>query len=140
MPLDFVGAFVRMFMRLDGQKLALIVPFVYCGTGVQPLVTLQPDQPGIQRGGQRLGDLGLSDARRALQQQRPAQPHGQIDRDGQRVVGDIISLCQAVFKFLQLRILYLIFGSLLGGRSNGFILRQAQDEDSYYNLSTRASS
>ena len=103
MPLDLVGALVRMLVRLDGQKLALVVPFIDRRAGVQPFVALQPDQPGIQHGGQRLSDLGLADARSTLQQQRPAQPHGEIHRDGKRVVGDVISLGEAVFQFLQVR-------------------------------------
>jgi hypothetical protein len=56
---------------------------------VDALVALQADQacPGRRR--QRLGDLGLADARLALQQQRLAERGGQEDRDGQRPIGEV---------------------------------------------------
>jgi hypothetical protein len=59
---------------------------------VDALVALQADQPRAGGGGQRLGDLGLADARLALDQQRLAQLGGQEDRGGQCAVGEVALL------------------------------------------------
>jgi hypothetical protein len=71
------------------QQLALPVPVVQRLMDVDALVALQADQASARRRGQRLGDLGLADARLALQQQRLAERGGQEDRDGQRPIGEV---------------------------------------------------
>ena len=73
----------------DGEKLALVVPFVERMRGVDALVALQPDQLARQERGDRLGGFGLADAGRALEQQRLAEPDGQEDRGRKAVVGEI---------------------------------------------------
>jgi hypothetical protein len=45
---------------------------------------LQPDQPAAQRGGDRLGDLGLADARLAFEKQRFAEFQRQVG-DGAQI-------------------------------------------------------
>ncbi len=56
---------------------------------VDALVALQPDQPRAARGGQRLGHLGLADAGLALEQQRLLEGLGEVDRGGERPVGQV---------------------------------------------------
>ena len=68
--LDRVGVLAHPFARLDGEQLALIVPFVQRGVLVEALVALQADELRAVHGGERLRDLGLADARLALEQQR----------------------------------------------------------------------
>ncbi len=64
----------------DAQQLALVVPVVQgLGRG-QALVALQPQQRCVQHGGKGFGGSRLADAGLALQQQRPAERDGQVDR------------------------------------------------------------
>jgi hypothetical protein len=56
---------------------------------VQPLVALQADQVGIDGGGHGRCQRRLADARLAFEEQRPAEPKGQKERDGQPAIGDI---------------------------------------------------
>ena len=60
--LDLVGARRLVLARLDGEQLALVVPLVDRGIGVEAFVALQADQAGAEDGGQGLGGLGLADA------------------------------------------------------------------------------
>ena len=53
----------RSDMRPDVQQLAGVVPLVHRLVGVDALVALQPDQLAAEHRGERLGDLGLADAR-----------------------------------------------------------------------------
>ena len=76
-------------VRLDGQQLALVVPLVERGRLVEPLVALQADQLGAVDRGQRLGDLGLADARLAFEQQRALQQLHERQRRRQLAVGDV---------------------------------------------------
>src|SRR5262249_54822740 len=85
--LDAVG--VLALAHLDGEQLALIVPFVQRGVLVEALVALQPDQFGAVYRRQRLADLGLADAGLALQQQRPLEEIHQPQRHGKIAVSDI---------------------------------------------------
>jgi hypothetical protein len=55
-------------------------------------VTLQADEPRAGGGGQRLGDLGLANARLALDQQRLAQLGGEEDRRAQGAIGEVALL------------------------------------------------
>ena len=57
---------------------------------IQPLVALQADQFGAEPGGQHLGDLGLADARLALEQQRPAQRDRQVDGCREAAVSNVV--------------------------------------------------
>ena len=75
--------------RLDAQQLLLVVPLVQRARLVEALVALQADERRAGRLGDRLGQLGLADAGRALDEQRLAEPVGEEDgrRDG--VVGEV---------------------------------------------------
>src|SRR5699024_2226440 len=74
---------------LDAQDLLGVVPLVQ-GTGlVDALVALQSDEFGLGGGGDGLGELGLADARRALDEQRLAQPVGEVDDGGCGTVGEV---------------------------------------------------
>ena len=64
----------------DGEKLALIVPFVERVRGIDALIALQPHQLAARSGGDHLRGFGLADARRAFEQQRLAEPDRQEDR------------------------------------------------------------
>ena len=74
---------------LGVEQLLAVVPLVE-GLGlVLALVALQPQQPPAGDGGQRLGELGLADAGRALDEQRLVQPGDEEDGGGQAGVGDV---------------------------------------------------
>ena len=76
-------------LGLDAQQLLLVVPLVE-GLGlVEALVALQADQAGPGHLGHRLGQLGLAGAGRALDQDRLAQPLGQVHHAGDAVVGEV---------------------------------------------------
>ena len=57
-----------------------VVPLVQRAGLVDALVALQPDQPGVRRRRDRLGQLGLADPGRALDEQRLAEAVGEEDR------------------------------------------------------------
>ena len=76
-------------VHLQPQQLLAVVPLVERAGLVDPLVALQPDQPGAGRRRHRLGQLGLADPGRPLDQQRLAQPVGQEDGRRGRVVGEV---------------------------------------------------
>jgi hypothetical protein len=56
---------------------------------VDPLVALEPDQPGARRRGQGLRRLGLADSGLALEQQRLAQVEREEDGDREPLVGEV---------------------------------------------------
>jgi hypothetical protein len=56
---------------------------------VDPLVALEPDQPGARRRGQRLRRLGLADPGLALEQQRLAQVEREEDGDREPLVSEV---------------------------------------------------
>ena len=61
----------RPFLRgADVQELARVVPLVDGVRDVEALVALEADQPRAEHAGERLGRLGLPDARLALEQHR----------------------------------------------------------------------
>ena len=90
--LDRVDAGAGAFARLDGEQLALIVPFIERRIGVEALVALHADELAAVHVGERLGDLGLADARLALDQQRALQMIHHPQRGRKIAVGDIAGL------------------------------------------------
>jgi hypothetical protein len=56
---------------------------------VDPLVALEPDQPGACGPGQGLRRLGLPDPRLALEQERLAEVQREKDRDREPLVGQV---------------------------------------------------
>ena len=71
----------------DGKQLLGVVPLVQrLGRG-DALVALQPHERGVQRRGERLGRLGLADARLTFQQDRLPHPHRKKQRRRQLITG-----------------------------------------------------
>ena len=73
MLFDGVGVCTATLSRLDGEQLALIVPFVERRILIEAFVTLQPDQFSAVDRSQSLCDFGLADAGFTFEQQRPLQ-------------------------------------------------------------------
>ncbi len=90
--LDLFRVLARALARLDGKKLALVVPLVERGVLVEPLVALEADQLGLVHLGERLRDLRLADARLAFDQERPAEKVHQPERGRKIAVGDVAGL------------------------------------------------
>ena len=76
----------------DLEHLARVVPLVDRGRDVEALVALEPDEPAAEHRREDLGDLGLADARLALEQDRPAELEAQEDDGRERPVGDVVML------------------------------------------------
>ena len=74
---------------LDAQQLLLVVPLVERARLVQPLVALQPDQLGAGDPRDRLGQLGLADPGRALDQQRLLEHAGEVGGRRRGRVGQV---------------------------------------------------
>ncbi len=81
---------------LDPQQLLAVVPLVQRLGLVEPLVALQADQlaPGGAR--ERLGQLGLADPRRTLDQDRLLKPLGEEGDQRGGLVGEVADLRQRV--------------------------------------------
>src|SRR5690606_6362602 len=71
-----------------------VLPLVQRARLVEPLVALQAQKLGAERGGGRLGELGLADPGRALDQDRPVERVGQKQGGGDRRVGDVAGAAQ----------------------------------------------
>ncbi len=80
---------------LDAQELLFVVPLVERPGLVQAFVALESDQLGIGRGSQCLGQLRLAHTGRSFDEQRLAQPVGQEDGRGDRVVREVACRLQA---------------------------------------------
>jgi hypothetical protein len=65
---------------------------------VQPFVTLQPNQLGLQRGRGCRRKRGLAYARFALEEKRPIQAKREKERDGKTAVGDVVLSGQAMLQ------------------------------------------
>ena len=74
---------------LGVEQLLAVVPLVECLGLVLTFVALQPQQPPAGGGGENLGQLGLPDPGRPLDQQRFVQPGLQEHGGGQALVGDV---------------------------------------------------
>ena len=80
---------------LDPQQLLLVVPLVQRLGLVEALVALQPDEPGAGDLGDRLGELGLADAGRSLDQHRLLEPVGEVHDARDAGVGQVVGPAQA---------------------------------------------
>jgi hypothetical protein len=80
-------------LGLDPQQLFAVVPLVQRLGLVEPLVALQAHEPAAEVARERLGELGLPDAGGTLDEDRLAQPSGQIrdqrGRLGRQVPGGV---------------------------------------------------
>ena len=80
----------RALLELDVQELLRVVPLVQRLGGVETLVTLEPDQVGLQHLGHHLGDLGLAHARMPLDEERFLERHGEMHGHGNGGVRDVL--------------------------------------------------
>ena len=94
--LDRFPVALVLTVGLDTQELLLVVPLVEGFRLVEALVTLQSDQPRVRDLGGRLGELGLADTGRPLDEHRLPQPVGQVQDAGDARVGEIVDAAQAV--------------------------------------------
>ena len=83
-------------LGLDPQQLLAVVPLVQRLGLVQPLIALQANELAPQIAGQRLGQLGLADARRALDEHRLAELGGQEGDQRGRIAGQVAHRPQAL--------------------------------------------
>ncbi len=83
------GTKLARFQDLYRQELALVVPLIDGSIDVQPFVTLQADEPAVERLRERFGNFGLADAGVAFEEQRTLQVFEQEQRRGQLRVGDV---------------------------------------------------
>ena len=79
---------------LDAEQLLLVVPLVQRLGLVEALVALEPDQPGAGDLGDRLGELGLADAGRSLDQDRLLEPVGEEDHTGDAGVREVVGAAE----------------------------------------------
>ncbi|MCY1531546.1 hypothetical protein D9M68_667750 [compost metagenome] len=86
------------FGRAHVQQLRGVVPFIERLALLHAVVALQAQQLAVQGRRQRLGQLGLADARLAFEQQRTLQLEREEYRSGQAAVGKVAGLPQAVGK------------------------------------------
>ena len=77
------------------EQLLRVLPLVERLGLVEPFVALQADQLGRQRGGERLGQLGLADAGRPLDEDRLLHAVGEEDRGGDAAIADVGVRAQA---------------------------------------------
>jgi len=75
--------------ELRVEELLGVLPLVEGLALVQALVALEPDQRAARDVGQRLGQLRLADARRALDEHRPAHARRQVHDRGHPAARDV---------------------------------------------------
>src|SRR4051794_28201960 len=76
-------------LGLDAQQLLAVVPLVERLGLVEALVALQAHQRAVEVAGQRLGELGLADARGALDEHRLAEAGGEVGHERGRLAGQV---------------------------------------------------
>ena len=80
-----------------------IVPLVERLGGVDALVALQAHERRVEHRGERLGRLGLADARLALEQQRLRQAHAEEERRGEALVDEVVDVGEPAGERLDVR-------------------------------------
>ena len=112
------AAVVSALLELDVQELLLIVPLVERRRGVEPFVALEPNQVRPQHPRHDLGDLGLPDARRPLDEERLLEArrevHGRRDRCVRHVVGRLHQLLDLPNLVTHVQSLYMKLRVVLG--------------------------
>src|SRR5437899_8869203 len=105
-------------LELDVQELLLIVPLIKRRRGVEPFVALEPNQVRPQHPRHDLGDLGLPDARRPLDEERLLEAHrevhGRRDRCVRHVVGRLHQLLNLPNLVTHVQSLYMKLRVVLG--------------------------
>ncbi len=82
-------------LGLDPQQLLAVVPLVQRLGLVEALVALQAHERAAEVAAQRLGELGLADAGRALDEHGLAEPGGEVAHQRGRVAGQVAGGPQA---------------------------------------------
>jgi hypothetical protein len=90
---DRIG--IRSLPRLDGEKLALVVPLVERVGAVEAFMTLQADQFRAVDSSQGFRDFRLADARLSFQQKRASEHVHERERRCKAGVGDVADLGEA---------------------------------------------
>ena len=83
------------------DELSCVVPLIHRVRDVEAFVALQPDEIGLERCRDRGCQRGLADARLSFEKQRPAEPEGEEDGDGQAVVGHVMLRGQTLLEVLM---------------------------------------
>src|SRR5690606_4443615 len=83
------GVMTELPLGGDPQQLLRVVPLIEGAGLVDALVALEPDEPGTSGPRDGLGELGLADSRRALDEERLAEPLGEEDGRGDGVAGEV---------------------------------------------------
>ena len=73
----------------DFEELPRIVPLVHGVADIEAFVALQPYEVDVEARREHLCDVGLADARLALEEERALQLEGEINRRGQTPIGDV---------------------------------------------------
>ena len=80
------------------EQLSRVVPLVQRVADVEPLVALQANEIGVERGRHRAGQRGLADAGLALEEQRPLQAKREKQGDRQAAVRHVVRGGEALLK------------------------------------------
>src|SRR5690606_865600 len=78
-----------LLQHLRVEKLLAVFPLVKRLGLVEPFIALKPDERLAEKLRRRLGELGLADAGRTLDEQRFLQPPGEEDRRRNMLIADI---------------------------------------------------
>ena len=78
-----------LFGNADVQDLPCVIPFVKGAVRVEPLISLQPYQRGVEQACKHLGDFSLAYPRLAFQQERLAQIVGELEAEGEGTAREI---------------------------------------------------
>ena len=87
--------------ELGVEELLGVLPLVQRLALVEPLVALQADEPPARDLGERLGQLGLAHARRALDEHRPAHALGEEHHGGDAAIGDVAGVLEVLLDVLR---------------------------------------
>ena len=87
--------------QLGVEELLGVLPLVQRLALVEPFVALQANQPPVGDLGQRLGQLGLADARRAFDEHRPSHALRQEHHGADAAVGDVAGVLEVLLDVLR---------------------------------------
>ena len=88
-------------LGLDAQELLAVVPLVQRLGLVEALVALEPDQPPLGGAGERLRELGLADAGRALDEHRLAELRREVGDERRGLVREVPHFAEARLDLLD---------------------------------------
>src|SRR6185369_8623668 len=82
--------------QLGIEQLLAVLPVIERLPLIDPFVALQSHQRKIQGGGESLGQAGLANSGRTLDQDRLLHPDGQKNRGGDGVAGDVAACIEKI--------------------------------------------